>query len=74
MGDEHKGLLEIQQKFFKPEDGADVEMIGGLIKEQQVRIAYQSLRQKCSALEAGGQEVKACVSSNSVRAIICSMR
>ena len=54
MSDKDQRPVVSEQKFFEPGDRADVEMIGRLIQQQQVRLAHQSARQHdLSARPAG---------------------
>ena len=50
MGHEHEGLFELQEEILEPEDGVDVQMVCGLVQEQQIRLAHQGLGQKDPAL------------------------
>ena len=38
VGDQHKGVWIIVQIFFQPVAGFEVKMVGGLVKQQQVRL------------------------------------
>ena len=43
MGDNDDGILEVDQKFLKPCDGVQVQMIGGLVEQKDVRVPEQRL-------------------------------
>ena len=60
MGDEDERAGEAQQVGFEPLDGADVEMIGRFVQEQQLRIADQGLCQGHPALPAAGKRANPC--------------
>ena len=46
MGHEHERLFILQQEILEPEDGADIQVVGGLVQEQEVRIVHQGPGQK----------------------------
>ena len=58
VGDEHERARKAQQVGFEPLDGADVEMVGRLVQEQQFRVADQRLRQRHAALPAAGERTE----------------
>ena len=58
VGDENKGAGEAQQVGFEPLDGADVEMVGRLVQEQQFRVTDKRLRQGHAALPAAGERTE----------------
>ena len=60
VGDEDERAGEAQQVGFEPLDGADVEMIGRFVQEQQLRIADQGLCQGHPALPAAGKRANPC--------------
>ncbi len=45
MGYEQQGARIVSQPLLQPEDGVEVEMVGGLVEQQQVRAAHQRARQ-----------------------------
>ncbi|MCY1277747.1 hypothetical protein D9M70_264550 [compost metagenome] len=55
MGDEQHGAVEAQQGFFQPGDGADVQVVGRLVEQQQVGLGHQGLGQQHAATPAAGQ-------------------
>ncbi|CAI8755951.1 putative 30S ribosomal protein S5 [Methylococcus capsulatus] len=55
MGDEHDGAGELEQLLLQPDDGFEVEMVGGLVQEQQIRLDDQGAGQRDPALPAPGQ-------------------
>ncbi len=56
MGHEHECLFVLEQEVLKPEDGSDIQMVGGLVEEQHVGFAHQGPRQKDPAFHARGQK------------------
>ena len=55
VGDEQQRTAELDQKLLQPADGLDVEVVGGLVEQQQVGLGDQRPRQQHPALEAAGQ-------------------
>ena len=55
VGDEHDAAAERLEEAFQPGDRLDVEMVGGLVQQQDVGIADQRLRQQHAPLHAAGQ-------------------
>jgi hypothetical protein len=55
VGDEDQGALPGLQEAFEPVDRLDVEVVGGLVEQQQVGRGYQGARQQHAALHAAGQ-------------------
>ncbi|OPZ35923.1 MAG: hypothetical protein BWY96_02506 [Spirochaetes bacterium ADurb.BinA120] len=55
VGDEHELPLPVRKKTRKPADGRDVEVVGGLVEEQQVRRREKRPGQVEAYLEASGQ-------------------
>ncbi len=53
--DEQHGALEILEGFFKPGDGADVQVVGWFVEQQQIRLGHQGLGQQHAATPAAGQ-------------------
>jgi len=45
MRDGHGGEGRRGQQLFQPQDAVHVEVIGGLVKQQQLRLAHQLARQ-----------------------------
>ena len=45
VGDQQQGAGIIAQPLFEPDHGVQVEMVGGLVEQQQVGAAHQRLRQ-----------------------------
>ena len=41
MGDEEQRAVPPQQEFLEPRDPVDVQVVGGLVEKQQVRVAHQ---------------------------------
>ena len=54
--DDHRAPAGIDD-LFQPADGVDIEIVGGLIEEQDVRIGKQCLRQQHPQLESRGDGV-----------------
>lgn len=46
MGDEHQRDARGNQHLLEPFDGADIEMVGRLVQQQQLRGNGQCLRQR----------------------------
>ena len=46
MGDNDNGIVKVDQEFFKPCDGIQIQMVGRLVQEQNVRIAKQGFGKK----------------------------
>ena len=55
VGDEDDGTAEVVQQVFQPDDGAHVEMVGGLIEQQHVRPRDQHPRQPDAPPPAAGE-------------------
>ena len=45
VGDEQQCALKTDQEFFQPGDAVDVEMVGRLVEQQQIRLHHQGARQ-----------------------------
>jgi hypothetical protein len=45
VGDEEEGARVGPQPLFEPEDGVQIQMVGGLVQEQQVGAAHEGLGQ-----------------------------
>ena len=52
MRHEHDCLFISEEKIFKPEDRADIEMVGGFVEKQEVRFMDQGTGQKDAAFQA----------------------
>ena len=50
--DDHRAVARVED-VFQPADGVDVEVVGRLVQQQDVRIGEQRLRQQHAQLEAG---------------------
>ena len=61
VGDEEEGALEAQEEVLQPVDGVQVEVVGGLVQQQDVGMAGQGPGQQDAALHAAreGAEVGA---------------
>ena len=46
MGNHDHGIFKVDQEFLQPVDGVHIQMVGGLVEKQDVRIAKQSLCQQ----------------------------
>ena len=57
MGDEQDGAGVVGQQRFEPRDGLDVQVIGGLVEQQQVGFGHQCAREKRAAAPAARQRV-----------------
>ena len=53
--DQHVGEGILQQIFFQPVAGFEIEMVGGLVEQQQVRLRQQQLGQRNAHLPAAGE-------------------
>ena len=40
------GVVKVDQKLFKPDDGIEIQMVRRLVKKQNVGVAEQSLRKQ----------------------------
>jgi len=52
MGHDDHGVLERQQEFLEPQDRLDVEVIGRLVEQQDIRFTEDSLCQQHADLVA----------------------
>ncbi|MCY1326465.1 hypothetical protein D3C81_1612770 [compost metagenome] len=59
MGDQQHAAAERQQQVFEPADRFDVEVVGGLVQQQDVGFGHQRLRQRHALLQAAGERVDA---------------
>ncbi len=55
MGNEHDGAAVFDQELLQPLDGLDVQVVGGLVEQQHVRVRDQRLAQQHAPLEPAGQ-------------------
>ena len=55
MGDHDDGALKVHEEVVEPLHGHDVQVVGGLVQQQDVRIAEQRLGQQHLHLEAAVQ-------------------
>ena len=46
MGNHDHGIFKVDQEFLQPVDRIHIQMVGGLVEKQDVRIAKQSLCQQ----------------------------
>ena len=58
--DEDQRAAPVLQRLLEMTDGVDVEMVGGLVEDQQVRVAHQRGRQQDATLGAGGKRFERC--------------
>ena len=54
---EGDGAAVAGQELFEPGDGVDVEVVGGFVEEQQVRLPDQRARQEHAAAPAAGERI-----------------
>ncbi len=57
VGDEQQRALEVVEQAFQPFDRREVEMVGGLVQQQQLGVGDQRARQRNAFLEPAGQGV-----------------
>ena len=55
--DEHHGALIVEQERLEPGHRLDVQVVGGLVEQQQVRLAHQRAGQEHAPPPAAGQRV-----------------
>ncbi len=55
VGNEHQRARELLEEVLQPGDRLDVEVIGRLVQQQDVRLQQQRLRQQHAPLHAAGQ-------------------
>ena len=55
MGYNNDGIVKVDQEFFQPFDRREIQMVGRLIEEQNIRIPEKCLGQKNFDLLASGQ-------------------
>ena len=58
MSDEEAGAPAFPEKCLQPLDGFDVEMVGGFVEQQQVRLSGQSARQQHAAAHSARKRVE----------------
>ena len=56
MGHEHDGLVEFEQEFLQPEDGVDVQVVGGLVQQEEIGLVREGPGQKDPAFQARGEQ------------------
>jgi hypothetical protein len=61
VGDEHQRAAETAQLFFQPGDGENIEVVGGLVQQQDVRVAHQRLGQGDTPAPAARQLAHGCL-------------
>ncbi len=52
MGDEQHGTVETGKRLFQPGNGTDIQVVGGLVEQQQIRLGHQCLGQQHAAAPA----------------------
>ena len=57
MADHDDGTLKVQQEVLQPVDGVDVQVVGGLVQQQDVGITEQGLSQQHLHLQPGVQSL-----------------
>ncbi len=55
VADEQQRAAEFQQQLFQPLDGVDVQMVGGLVEQQQLGLHHQRARQQHAPAPAAGE-------------------
>ncbi len=55
MADDHGASAEVQQRFFERAQRVDIEIVRGLVEEQQVRPPFQQLREVHAVALAAGE-------------------
>ncbi|MCY1522209.1 hypothetical protein D9M68_570540 [compost metagenome] len=55
MGDDDRGALPTAQHVFQPGDAIEVEMVGGLVQQQQIRFVDQGTGQRDAFARSSGQ-------------------
>ena len=58
VGDEEQGPGEVLEEALEPINGVDVQMVGGLVQQQQVRLPHQGLGEQHPPLETARQGVE----------------
>ena len=54
VGNDDHGALTLVEHFFQPANGIDVQVVGGLVQQHDVRIGEQGLGQQHAQFPAGG--------------------
>ena len=55
VGHEHDRAAVVEQEILEPEDGVDIQVIGGLVQQQQGRGGHEGAREQHAPLPAAGQ-------------------
>ena len=55
MGNKDQGSAKVFQELFQPLDGFHVQVVSGLVQQQDVRVLYQSTGQQYAPLHAAGK-------------------
>ena len=55
VGDYDNCILKVDQEILQPGDGIQIQMVGGLVQKQDIRVAEQSLCQQDLYLQAAVQ-------------------
>ena len=66
VADKQHGATELAQSLFQPGDGRHIEVVGGFIQQQDVRIRNQGFCQQHTALPAAGQRVQCLIGIDTV--------
>ena len=61
MGDEHHRAGIVAEKRFEPRDRVDVEMVRGLVEQEDVRLGHERAREQDAPLPSAGQGLDECV-------------
>ena len=59
VGDEQQGAGPVEQEVLQPFDGGDVEVVGGFVEQQQVRLAGQGAAQQHAPAQPAGEGLDA---------------
>ena len=57
VGDEHDRACVVAEEALEPRNRIDVEMVGRLVEQQQIRLANQGLREQRAAAPASRQRI-----------------
>ena len=55
MGDDEQGAVEVREELFEPFEAAGVEVVGGLVEEEDIGGLEQRRGQQCAGLLAAGE-------------------
>ena len=55
MGDHHHAAAELFEQVFQPDDGVDIEVVGGLVEQQNIRLLHPGLCQRHAFFLAAGK-------------------